>query len=315
MNEKKYTSCLESIVETHKKEIIKIFDGQYLKCLDKVTFKIEKQEGETHNRGKVPAKVTFMLGEKEVFRIFLKPRDATLDYEVIKLFCSINKLDKDRPKLPEYKIINIEFNKELYSLWEFIDGKNLEGCFIPMKSSVVENCKKRKELAGKVLWMDSVLRGVSISDLHGENVIFREVKGEPEIVPIDLESVQEGSPTGLYGEKQPELLSLKTGEIKLIGDFNREVIPNCRFRFVPLPTHRFLNALSNYDLVMPLALEIIKMKKYNFKVKLSKLEDLILEDIINRDVPFLTEYKGVLYYGFPEGGQSIGEKNKKGEKV
>ena len=318
VNKMEYSRCLNSIVGNKKRYIVEKFGSHYLNHADKITFKIEEQGEETHNGGKVPAKVTFMLDNKEVFRIFLKPRNAKLDTEVINLFSSINGLESDRPKLPEYKIINLKYSEELYSMWEFIDGQSLTGHLAPMTSNITTNHKKHEQLSKKVLWMESVLRRINISDLHGENVILREVGSEPEIVPIDLESIQEGFPTGLYGNKKPNLQPIKEKERLLIEKFNKEVVPNCRIRVVIIPTSEFLEVFVDYNLVPVVAKKIMGIKKYSFHLNSSKLEDLILKDLINYDVPFLTEYKGVLYYGLSERGLQIGVRdsgNKKQEKV
>lgn len=307
LNGMSFNNEMNQFLQKNMKEIFEFFNKKHLNCIDQINFKTEKQGGERHNRGKVPTKVTFFLGSKKILQVFLKPRNSKLDLKVIDLFNSINRIYPKKPRLPVYKICNFNYERKAYSIWEFINGKCLEGDFVPSESSTIMDHEKKAALLNKMMWMESILRRINISDLHGENVIFREVNGDPEVVPIDLESIQEGFPTGLFGQKMPALQPLSKEGMKLISDFKDSVIPNCQFRVVPLATQKFMNAKSNYKTVPSLAKEIIGLKKYFFNINPSELEDLILGDIINSDIPFLTEFEGKLYYGVPESGKLIGK--------
>jgi hypothetical protein len=83
------------------------------------------QPGETHNGGKIATRVVCYNDEQKIGNLFYKPRDATIDETVIRLFQDINALPVDeqhpRPSLPVYKIKNFESHD--MSIWEYIEGK------------------------------------------------------------------------------------------------------------------------------------------------------------------------------------------------
>lgn len=65
-----------------------------------------------------------------MFVVYYKPRDAHIDAAIINLFKEINRLSHIQKSLtvplPEYKILSVATNLEVFSIWEYIDVKNDE---------------------------------------------------------------------------------------------------------------------------------------------------------------------------------------------
>lgn len=172
----------------------------------------EKNDG--HNKGKSVAFVKFYQVQKkqksEIGRLVYKPRDSSLDQQIIELFRKINNLENRsfKTELPVYKIINLEDKNA--SFWEYIEGitfddiekktsvghivlnlnKYLNSGIQFFKNSHEDNLKQLNisEEEFKILEqdinkiqydslkilmrLDDILSKLSISDQHGENVKF-----------------------------------------------------------------------------------------------------------------------------------------------
>lgn len=195
-----YLETVRLFIDKHKFEVLREFyqSGQALKIGD-VHFSLKLDSFETHNEGKVACEVTFFQDNQVLFKVFFKPRNAKIDSSIIAMFEQLNKVDEKSLNvlLPVFKIVSYE--SEDCSLWEFIDGRhpahttNVE----IEKMDITEDQKKR--MRDFLIRLESVCNKLNISDLHKQNVLITtHEKFNSPIVPIDLESIQPGSHTGLY---------------------------------------------------------------------------------------------------------------------
>lgn len=305
VNSINYENEVRHNLDKNKRKIIDEFyqGGLDTSDLTKITFKLHPPDFETHNRGKVAIRITFSLEDNFLFDIYYKPRDASIDEAIISLFRKINQLPNDQKSqnvdLPTYKIINMK-NDESFSIWEFVDGEKKEGVAASAFIKGLPDSSEKQILHQKLLRLESICSNLGLSDLHLSNLVFTNLKQEnPAIVPIDLESIQSNSETGLFDEKPMNLPNLTETENNLLKDFKKE-IDNIPFRFVPIPTSHFLGGLTRCGSFIRLALEIqqsILNKDYQFVMKREELEWLVLNDLLHNDVPFLTECHSTIYYG------------------
>ena len=288
---------------------------------------IKYAKADAHHGGKVPFSCELHDGR----RVFVKPRSATLDISIIRLFEDINKVQPDL-MLPTYKIENV-LNKEIdsvWSVWDAIEGYEpgegieiIETGFLENKSLKITGLldNEMEELKRKLYILDAVARKIHLSDLHGENLIFTNlVKDKPSsnfgstvlikenknkpigIVPIDLESIQKEAPTGLLNPKSENLIDLNEATLKEIEQFNKTAI-EVPFRFVPLPTSGFLDYLDNPDNI-PKVIELIEvaMKEKNlFLDEKANLNSFIETCFKNNEVPFFTCKNNIVYPGGQNG--------------
>ncbi|NGX43286.1 MAG: hypothetical protein K940chlam7_01581 [Chlamydiae bacterium] len=287
-----------------------------------VHFAYIQKDAEKHNRGKVAVLVRFTFKNNSQFKFVCKPRDALLDQSVIDLFKQINQLPLSQKSSPhllcEYTIISpsrkegwkIDADLGLISLWEFIDGRRSKrgrsaaNCI----RLEIDNEPMQKVMLEKLDYLDAILTQLHISDLHCENVLFRGLDGpNPEIFPIDLENIQWEGETQLEG--RPERIHLASEEMRCIEALKRE-IENLVIRILLLNTLNLL-ALGSYNTCELLTLKCIEnLDNQGFILTTPKkeLKQLLLKDILNSDVPYLTEFQNMLYFGMPYQRNIIGRK-------
>lgn len=314
LNQICFLNGIQTIVEEKKAEIIGTFypgdpDGLDLK---QVSFKLFPHGSETHNRGKVPVKIVFALGEVELFSVFFKPRDAQVDANVIQTFHDLNALSLEEKSsnidLPTYTIINMVYGNQCLSFWEFIEGKHLHGHSADEAiQGLPSSPEEKKSLYNQLLRLQSVCKFLNISDLHLENLIFTHLgEGNAQVIPIDLESIQPGNATGLFAV-EPEFSPFTETEIALL-EKGKASIGEVPVRFVPIPTSHFLAGLTRYDSFISMARFVsqsIQRKNYIFCIQQAELEWLVLNDFLHNDVPYLTEYQSQIYYGPIDEGNVI----------
>ncbi len=313
VNSQFYISEVSRIIEKNKQKIIEIFYQGDSKSINgsHVSFKIHPSNLETHNLGKMACKIIFIYKENSFLTIYYKPRNAEVDLAVIELFFNLNKIEHKslNVSLPVYKIGRLE-GVEDCSLWEFIDGKSEK---IDVQTYIDRNITSenhQKYLREKLKRLESIATAIQLSDLHGDNVIFKGLdSSNPEIVPIDLESFQEGNSTGLCSSNI-SYPKLNAEEMKLISEFNlnRKKIP---FRLVPIPTGEFLGALTNpfkFQKLTEAMISAIKNQGYILTIKEDELASIVLKELIYDDVPYLTELSSVIYLGSPHEKQPIAKK-------
>ncbi len=125
----------------------------------------------------------------------------------------------------------------MWSVWDAIEGYEpgegieiIETGFLENKNLTISSSfdGEISELRKKLYTLDAVASKIHLSDLHGGNVIFTNlVRDESlskfgsavlikknkdkliEIVPIDLESIQKGAPTGLLDPKSENSIVLR----------------------------------------------------------------------------------------------------------
>ncbi len=317
---------LHAFFQTNQERVISEFQKagilqSGLPALEKIDLEYVNEGDETHHFGKKPVVVTFIFSKGMSFKFVCKPRDALLDQKVIELFRQINQLPPSQKSsthdLPTYTILSPsketswEMIEDLgpISLWEFIDGKH-PSHKQSAHSFIDQDVSKEKQavLYQKLNHLDAILTQLSISDLTFANIFFVALDSDhPEIVPIDLENIQWGKPTQLKGH--PEQVHLKPQELQLISEL-KEKIPSLIIRILPLGTQDLLvfgsTHKTNEDLTTRSTQNLGSQGYTIFQEEL--LKKLLLKDILNSDVPYLTELQKVLYYGLPSQGVRIGER-------
>ena len=302
-----FLNGIQTIVEEKKAEIIGTFYPGDPADLDlkQVSFKLFPHGSETHNRGKVPVKIVFALGEGELFSVFFKPRDAQVDANVIQTFHDLNALSLEEKSsnidLPTYTIINMVYGNQCLSFWEFIEGKHLHGHSADeVIQGLPSSPEEKKSLYNQLLRLQSVCKFLNISDLHLENLIFTHLgEDNAQVIPIDLESIQPGNATGLFAV-EPEFPPFTENEIALLEKGKASI--------GEVPTSHFLAGLTRCDSFISMARFVsqsIQRKNYAFCIQQAELEWLVLNDFLHNDVPYLTEYQSQIYYGPIDEGNVI----------
>jgi hypothetical protein len=305
---------LNDQINRYKKEILSHFFAAANQIdIEKVTFKPIPECTETHNRGKTPSKIVFMLDHQPICSVFYKPREAYIDQKVIEAFDAINHQLSSAEKsldieLPTYKVITFLDDRDPFSIWQFIDGKQLEGVTADI---AIKGLPAAPRLFQELLRMEPICKFLNISDLHSRNILFTNPDQiNARIFLIDLESIQTGNSTGLFSEKPRELRELSETELRKLNEFKLQIEQIC-YRFVPVPTSHFLGGLTRCDSFTELADQVfqsIKLKGYTTHMLKDELEWLILNDFLYNDVPYLTEYRGQIYYGVPNQNKVIAKR-------
>lgn len=281
---------VKSSIESDKEEIVREFLSQEerkLAHLDTITFNLAPSEGETHNGGQLPVKVSFEKADKKkLFDIYFKPRDARVDIAVIEAFDKLNraKLD-DSHKLPVYKILNKKEGDNMYSLWEFING-----------SHPSDAADQSSVYLPQVIAIERVCQYLEISDLHKNNVLW-DSKAE-RFIPIDLESIQHGAATGLLKNPQShQIPKLEDLEIEILKPF-KEKIGKLPHRYVPLATAPFLEGLAQFRMVHDIINQIgDKMIRDGYNRLSVSLKERVVRDLSQGDVPYFLAFNNCVYYG------------------
>ena len=221
-----FTPIKDTILKYHD-TIKKIFKtGDF--TIDDIIF-IKIFQADRHDSKNLPV-ILIQINNKY---IVFKPRNAAIDVRIMKLFYDINKVNKRQ--LGIYNIITCD----RYSLWDYIDSPekqsyqnpsdyaNQKGIFDITKKQRTENLK----------FLNTISKRIGLTDLHYENVIYKYNM----FYPIDLESINYGDVTGLYGNELGEIGRLNKATWKLINKFITDIfyIP---YRYVPIGTA----VLSNY---------------------------------------------------------------------
>ncbi len=292
------------VIEAQKKQIIREFyqNTNAIADANQMSFDLFPIGSETHNRGKTPVQITFASNKTELFSIVFKPRDARIDALVIDLFGSFNNLDRANKSidvtLPVYKILNVTPNSP-YSLWEYI--KPQPGVEWPgdTASTAIKAMNRSEQLLPQLMRLESICSYLNISDLHTDNLIlFSPNQKDIQIVPIDLESIQYDSTTGLFLDR-PDIPKLTEAEEELLKKC-KSAIGDVPARFVPIVTSHFLTSLPRYNSYVKIAKNIvdtITRKNYTLAVEIARMEWLVLEDFLCNDVPYLIEYQSQIFYG------------------
>lgn len=321
VNRRQFLVRITKDIEKSKADIVKGFYDKNVdaKTLEEISFNPILSSSETHNRGEVATKIEFFQKNKLLFVVYYKPRDAKIDAAVIDFFKAINKLPDDskslKVKLPEYQIVSFATDSASFSIWEYIDGKSYEGradvVISHLKANHQINSDQEKILLGKLRRLESVCQPIALSDLHTANVLFRNIATEnPEIVPIDLESIQEDAGTGLYQDVAPTI-SLTSQESDQVAKF-RSTLYSTQFRLVPMATGELEGVLLEPTLFAKLAEDfILNLQQQGYKFLSSKegLYHLLLDDFLNNDIPYLVSYENSIFYGSRINNNKIAEKN------
>ena len=291
----------QHIIQTDKSEIIRCFYSDPLVINpDSVTFNLFPVQSETHNRGKLPLKVTFSFEKRELFSIFFKPRDAQIDQTVINVFHELNNLPQEKKSiktdLPTYKIECVNSESYSFSIWEYIEGTHSSAG--DASDYINRYFSTNDHLKDQLTRLQIVCKYLEISDLHMENIIFSHM-GKPnlQVVPIDLESVQPNSDTGL-GNPLKKAPTLTESEKELLDDCKIKMKKHTT-RFVPIPTSTFTGSLSECSscvLCAQLVKDKIRKEGSHLLISIERLEWMILEDFIHDDIPYLTLKSECIYY-------------------
>ena len=252
-------------LEAHWDEIAKTIGG-YLEGsipdFAKIECTVSFGQSDPHS-GKTVAIVEFMEGDKSLFKVVYKPRDAQVDAQIIELFSQINGLapqeksdfgtqESFRKDLPVFSILSFED----MSVWEFIEGESPGKDNSAQQYIVSRGGRHKQKLAHQAVRLEAICNAIHLTDLHGENVIFMGLDGDnSSIVPIDLENVQEypHQRAGLLEENaygsthllMPQIPSLTQAEMELIERF-LDRIPELPVRIIAL-TNKEVERISRED--------------------------------------------------------------------
>ncbi|WP_148300656.1 hypothetical protein [Candidatus Protochlamydia sp. R18] len=158
--------------------------------------------------------------------------------------------------------------------------------------------------------LQNICSEAGITDLHYENVKFTDVEADLNLkhvtfkengkfmwVPIDLEVVEQGHKTGLYGMEKDLESQLTSAEKSLIDQFIQSQQQRIS-RFVPLPTFTFQYLAKDYKTALEIPSKVIEtLQKLNYDIlDPNELEKFLIESIKNGDIPFFTKKGDVIYY-------------------
>ena len=177
----------------------------------------------------------------------LKPRKSELDIKILELFNEINLSNVEELKLPYYKIYSHPTLD--YSLWEFITT-TAELRPVPAVYLIDFEDEERKQIQRKNLeFLNNISKKIGLTDLHYQNVIL----SNNTFYPIDLESINYTSETGLYTQSKvytsetelhtPKYPKLNDYTLTLIDKFNQD-IHNVKVRYIPIYTSDLKDYIS-----------------------------------------------------------------------
>ena len=225
---------------------------------------------------------------------------------VIDLFKNINALPDEAKSssvsLPTYQILNFDNDDDQFSIWQAVKGEQYQGFAADTIIQAMSRSTQRDGYHEKLQRLETVCRALNLSDLHPENLIFT----DDEVIPIDLESIQLHHATGLY-ERPGSVPPLSARERELI-ETTQKSLRDIPYRFVPISTSSFIGGLTRCDSFIDLAkvvCEEVHRQGYALMVAKEELEWYILCDFIHNDVPYFTEYRSMIYFGFPNAGKPI----------
>ncbi len=331
---------IEDFLQRNKKRIIEEFGTKehQLSSPNEFTFEIELTGKETHDKGKLPAKVVFSLQGKKAFTVMYKPRSAVLDKAIQELFIEL--------EMPHYKIVS--FPEENKSIWEYIDGEDMllpnderrslgvvdeklkgEGArrtpevFIRYSQTIQKS--EQIDLFLKLERLHKVLVAIESTDLHSENVRLGKDRN---IYPIDLEVMDPRQLTMLMVDdyfrdaadyRATNWKKLTSIEQAAIKKWQERVNPNrlLSVRHVLVNTGQLV-LLNYYDNTRDAAVEMAKLieKALNSRGYVTSenqkiiIRNQVYIDLLNGDVPYFTELENIVYYGYPKEGYKIGRKEK-----
>lgn len=312
-----YKQEVETFIEEHKKQIVDEFYKTRSPEVDlkSLKFDLTLVKGETHHLGKVPVFITFRLNGSNVFTVVYKPRNAGIDKAVIDTFDEINRLPEKHKSIPDallpvYKIVNFSDA----SIWEYIDGQDVDdekvknvAIFIARRlANTGERLQKTQQALNR---MDAILTRMGISDLHKENIKIKYLQDQNkavEIIPIDLENRQKNHETQLGGKPSSVKLTPEE-EAKIENSFNRKVT-SLAYRYLPLNTQLMAVLIGDFRDCETLAKKLMdqfEADKLQIQIKLSGLKDLLFRSFLSHDVPYFTNFNGIIYYGLPKDGHVI----------
>ncbi|MGD0665450.1 MAG: hypothetical protein ABSA17_07000 [Rhabdochlamydiaceae bacterium] len=319
VNRASYINEIRNTVNGELERILSFFNLPPCKMSEEIEF----PPNESHNEGRVTC-FCYLENENTRTKLVFKPRNARVDDLVISTFRRINGLpikdksidnDSKNFNLPFYQIYHCE--QENSSIWECISGQTLRKSYVKAPTSLGNYISDMSdEVLIKVVRMDEVLSLLHISDLHGENIIFRkDINNLKEFIPIDLEVVlfpknpEQATKTELGVQNIRQKL-IQENKYKGLTDAEKAIIREMRrgffdhiSRFVPLGTYHLVKQLfelSNYKLIADLFEKTITNEGYIPDKDINKLlQENILLDYLNNDVPYLSSKEGNLYYGNP----------------
>ena len=278
---------------------------------------------DAHHGGKVPFSCEIVTRRASGFlcckrpeqtkKVFIKPRNSDIDIAILKLFRNLNQIQHKSiaVDLPVYEVENA-LN---FSVWEFIDGHEpgLGFTFIsPFLNQIEASETVKQNLRLKLSRLEQVAKAIGLSDLHGENVIFTNLKKdthsgkfviisparEIDIVPIDLESIQKDSATGLIEKNADvDIKSFNLEEQTLIDNFKNSLV-KIPFRLVPLKTTEFIQYIGDPEQIEDVKeLVIQKLTSLELNFTQNDVEIFIEKCFEGKEVPFFTQIGKQLYTG------------------
>jgi hypothetical protein len=316
---------VRGLIQQQQQQILSRFHPDMINH-DDVTFRVEFKAQETHHKGRRPAIVTFESKTSgRTGKVMYKPRDAAIDRDVLQLFQELGPCQvhvegvSTSVALPHYDILSLG----RHSIWQYIEGTDTvwrrQGrrgttvvSHVPenfIDESSVLNGKDRRSLRVQLQAMENIAAALYLYDLHGENVMLTD---QQQLVPIDLECIGFGQPTGLVSSRAfSETLTLTADQQQRIGEFHKRAFGQTTrlvcistMRLMALCTNRHAGNLANA--VMP----DIRKGLAGFGYRLTNEENLrigLYRDYFHGDIPYFSSKGGIAYIGLPEEGLEIAQ--------
>lgn len=313
MNKKIYEEEIKITIKNNLNSICKEFFPSITDSKN-ITFTKESFPGpiETHNQGKSPCIIRFWNGTTELGKLVCKARSAEAEHALMQLFKKINLAKKSHNQvLHTCRILQIGENM---SMWEFVDGTplpkplvNQEGP-LPLKNSILNHkfisrnkiTKAGKEnLISQLDWIDTIANKIKIGDLNYENFLIINISSDnPKLVLIDGENRQnlKSFTTEIGGNRD----RFSTTEIEeLLDNFNKDQAHNLHWRVILADSQVLFNLYNNATEIVELLKELTKFLSDDFQLSVDNQElmNLLILDYLNGDIPYFTEYQGIMYHG------------------
>ncbi len=226
-------------------------------------------------------------------KFILKPRRAKIDCAIMKLFKKINKVNKRQ--LATFHITPHPDSSIIASLWEFINTTGIEQTAYNFLCNANLSLADLNERKNNLIFLNTVAHRIGLTDLHRENVLL---DGNL-FYPIDLESINDESVTGLYDHKLGPIGRLNRKTIGLINKFN-DGVDNIPYRFVGIPTAALLNYNNVGSDQSPSMTELLEMFQeniapFNLKLDSDKLVEYINKCRDHQIVPYFYKWKNNIY--------------------
>ena len=339
---------LQDVISEKKQEILEKFspsdDWKQLKIIDIIFDIAFLENGDSHNKGQVPAKITFHFckNSEQDFSVMYKPRDSLIDKHVQDLLKAC--------EMPACEILS--YKEKGKSFWEYIDGTDMKLDRISKRQSQLKGdsshapeafikykltdsrppsekfgTAEKKNLLSKIQKLNNLLLSIDLTDLHGENV---RLSTNGDLYIIDAEVFDKDSPTYLmikdFTADKKRISALKDNAIRELSELEKAKISKWKNEIVdsggkykishrrvlaPTDALTHISLRHNIDEIADEIFNLLNTAIENLKYESTQEEknSLMLQikiDLLNNDISFFTESRGIMYHGMEKEGIIVG---------